>query len=295
MEGALVQSIRRSALVLLVVFGALPALAAAPGKVTVQGLLRSDTGAPQDGTFAIKVQIFPDETSTTPLLDETSPAVSVASGVFSIEVGGSTPTLAQGLAAATDPQVQITVNDVVLPKQPLTSAAYALHTKTVPYTGVIGRPTPACPDGGFLNALNGDGTSSCGAAVTQVVAGDGLTGGTVTGAGTVAVAFAGSGAATTVARSDHSHPMSCGSRSANNASGTAVSVSCDFATETLTGGGCAAGGGGVVVNSYPSHLNCSGFGCFCLFGGRCFVDSWSCTVNTGTVSAYAVCCNNPVK
>jgi len=41
--------------------------------------------------------------------------------------------------------------------------------------------------------------------VTSVTAGTGLTGGTITGAGTLAVSFGGGGAATTVARSDHDH------------------------------------------------------------------------------------------
>jgi len=43
--------------------------------------------------------------------------------------------------------------------------------------------------------------------VTSITTGAGLTGGTITGAGTVAANFAGSGVATTVARSDHTHAV----------------------------------------------------------------------------------------
>ena len=59
---------------------------------------------------------------------------------------------------------------------------------------------------GVLSASN-NGT------VTQIVAGTGLTGGTITTSGTIAVNFGGTGSATTVARSDHTHsylPLSGG-------------------------------------------------------------------------------------
>lgn len=49
-------------------------------------------------------------------------------------------------------------------------------------------------------AAGGDGGT-----VTSVAAGDGLLGGTITESGTISVDFAGSGSATTVARSDHTH------------------------------------------------------------------------------------------
>jgi hypothetical protein len=53
--------------------------------------------------------------------------------------------------------------------------------------------------------VNGDGTVACQAAVTSVGTGVGLTGGPITSSGTLAVNFAGTGAAATASRSDHNH------------------------------------------------------------------------------------------
>jgi hypothetical protein len=62
--------------------------------------------------------------------------------------------------------------------------------------------------------------NNSGGTVTSVTAGTGLTGGTITTSGTVSVAFAGPGAATTVARSDHTHATLFG----NTAVGTGALV-----------------------------------------------------------------------
>ncbi|KAB2906577.1 MAG: hypothetical protein F9K40_06330 [Kofleriaceae bacterium] len=54
---------------------------------------------------------------------------------------------------------------------------------------------------GFADGVDAD----SGGDITQVTAGTGLTGGATSGAATLAVSFGGTGAATTVARSDHNH------------------------------------------------------------------------------------------
>ena len=71
------------------------------------------------------------------------------------------------------------------------------------------RVADACPAGRAISAIGGDGTVTCVETgtgdITAVSAGEGLTGGGASGAVTLTVAFGGSGAATTVARSDHNH------------------------------------------------------------------------------------------
>jgi hypothetical protein len=70
----------------------------------------------------------------------------------------------------------------------------------------------ACPSGQHVLGISATGAVTCsadansGGTVTSIVAGTGLSGGTITTSGTVAVNFAGSGSAVTASRSDHSHP-----------------------------------------------------------------------------------------
>ena len=140
---------------------ALPVLAGAPGRVNIQGVLRTESGALQDGTFAFRVQIFPEPSSAAAFLDETYEAVPVASGVFSVEVGAATPTLTASLAAATAPQVQVSVNGKALPRQALNSSFFALNAATVPFEGIQNKPAPTCPAGLFLKGIAADGTPDC--------------------------------------------------------------------------------------------------------------------------------------
>lgn len=76
---------------------------------------------------------------------------------------------------------------------------------------VQSRVTGLCSAGEYMQSIKQDGTVACAAAngsggtVTQVNSGDGLTGGPITGSGTLSVDFVGTGSATTVARSDHNH------------------------------------------------------------------------------------------
>jgi hypothetical protein len=72
------------------------------------------------------------------------------------------------------------------------------------------RVTGVCSAGTYVAGVNQDGTVACSSSsevgdISSVIAGPGLTGGAVSGDATLAVAFGGSGASFTAARSDHNH------------------------------------------------------------------------------------------
>ncbi len=108
----------------------LPALAAAPNRVSIQGVLRKDSGALEEGALKFRVLIYAEEGATTALLDESFEGVPVSSGIFNLEVGEKDPQLSAKLAAAADPLVAISVDDKPLPKQRLNSSFFALHAAT---------------------------------------------------------------------------------------------------------------------------------------------------------------------
>ena len=84
-----------------------------------------------------------------------------------------------------------------------------------------------------------------GGTVTSITAGAGLTGGTITTSGTIAASFAGSGAASTVARSDHNHLGQVWS-GGGAAIGLRVATT-DTASVGLQGETSSATGAGVVA------------------------------------------------
>jgi N-acetylneuraminic acid mutarotase len=84
-------------------------------------------------------------------------------------------------------------------------------TLSVNTTVIQNRVTGTCSLGSFFGAINADGSVVCqsgantGGTVTQVNSGTGLTGGPITTTGTLSVVFGGTGSASTVSKSDHTH------------------------------------------------------------------------------------------
>jgi hypothetical protein len=82
-------------------------------------------------------------------------------------------------------------------------------TLAVDTSAIQARVTGMCGALQYVQGVNANGTVSCGTdaggTITGVTAGTGLTGGGTTGTVVLDVTFAGSGAATTAARSDHGH------------------------------------------------------------------------------------------
>lgn len=104
---------------------------------------------------------------------------------------------------------------------------------------VQSRVSGTCPAGQALQSVNENGTVVCQTVgdITAVIAGTGLTGGNTSGAATLDVAFAGPGAATTSARSDHTHDNPV---RANLAVGSGALASLGFADSNVAVGTNAA-------------------------------------------------------
>lgn len=109
----------------------------------------------------------------------------------------------------------------------LTSAARSDHAHTGVYLPIGSALT--CPAGQFATAIQANGNPVCALEagdITQVTAGTGLTGGAASGGATLAVAFAGLGVSTSVARADHFHPAVCPTGYATHASAGAATPLC---------------------------------------------------------------------
>lgn len=94
----------------------------------------------------------------------------------------------------------------------LSIAPGGIGTAQINPSQIQSRVTGLCINAGqYMKVINQDGTVTCGTetdsggTVTQINTGDGLAGGPVTTSGTLSVNFAGSGSATSAARSDHDH------------------------------------------------------------------------------------------
>ena len=108
---------------------ALPAQAAVPGTLLVEGTLANIAGAPvADGTYSIKFAVYGDAVNPTPLWVEGPESVSVKGGGFSQLLGATTPLTNAVLAAGTLPMLALTIGgDPELPRKPIASVPFALR------------------------------------------------------------------------------------------------------------------------------------------------------------------------
>jgi hypothetical protein len=112
-----------------------PVHAAVPSTMSYQGLLSDGGGVPvADGTYALTFNLYDAETDGTLLWTETQSIVQVTGGLFAVVLGSVTP-----LDVPFDQQywlgVVVEADPEMVPRTPLTSAPYALATRT-PSPGV---------------------------------------------------------------------------------------------------------------------------------------------------------------
>ncbi|MEW5848997.1 MAG: hypothetical protein AB2A00_09285 [Myxococcota bacterium] len=111
-------------LALTTVLCAAVAKAAPPDSLTLQGVLREESGGLQDGQFDIRVRLLD---GATEVFSETYVNVPVQSGVFSLEVRGTTTSIRETLIEHPNVLIEISVEGQVLSAQPLQSVPYALY------------------------------------------------------------------------------------------------------------------------------------------------------------------------
>jgi hypothetical protein len=202
---------------------------------TYQGQLQ-DNGTPANGNYDLQFRLY-DAASAGFAVTAPLPVVNVVAvnGLISVPVDfgvGPFNGNAVWLEIGVRPGGTSGAYTILIPRQALTAAPYALMSEqslSVAPAGVTAsmlgansvgaaainaaqvqrRVTGACSAGQSVNTVNQDGTVSCSAGgsgtITGVTAGTGLTGGGTSGTVTVNASLAGSGAATTLARSDHDH------------------------------------------------------------------------------------------
>ncbi len=159
---------------LVLLIAPLAAEAAVPSSFSVQGVLRSSTGALQSMPVTVTVKLYAAQTGgselATPVMAQ---SVMASNGLFTLNVA-VTPALATVLTANPQLWLELTVNTDVYPRQPLTSNVYALYAGTADVASslsstamVPGNQITGTIDGGQLQAGSVQKTAIASGALTH--------------------------------------------------------------------------------------------------------------------------------
>ena len=180
-----------------------------PRKLNYQGYLTTSTGAPVNTPQTLIVRVYDASSSGTALFTEIHTPVTVSNGIFNILLGSvDTNVNPLNLSFSTQYYLGVTVGTdaEMAPRQPLAASPYAIRAASaealatsavVPGTQLADASVTAAKlasngcAGGQVLQYNGSvwvcatPAASSGGTVTSVTAGTGLTGGTITGSGTI--------------------------------------------------------------------------------------------------------------
>src|SRR3989344_5683842 len=102
-------------------------LQAAPGLLNFQGRLTDNSNNPRTGSFNMQFRITSGSDGTGQLWSETQNSIPVSNGIFSVNVGASTP-IPDTVFNTDTAYLEVTVaGEVLLPRQRLLSASYAFN------------------------------------------------------------------------------------------------------------------------------------------------------------------------
>ncbi len=200
------------------VFSLLLPAQAVPSTLNYQGRLTDNgtTPAPITATVAMQFAIYDVAAGSAPLWQEPAGAgtvpVQVTGGIFSVLLGSNgVPLPAALFSPGSDRWLEIRAgNETLAPRQKLGANGWAFRSQGAFDSAALGGVAPSgwqarvsgsCGAGNAIASVAANGTVTCQAAGSTYTAGTGLT---LTGTA-FAADFAGSGAAATVARSDHAH------------------------------------------------------------------------------------------
>lgn len=104
---------------------------AAPPRISHQGIVLDPAGQPVTGPVDLRFDLFASATDPTSLWSETQAAVTLVDGVYSVELGATTP-LDAALLAGAERWLEVRVNGEALgPRQRLLSVPYALRAQSL--------------------------------------------------------------------------------------------------------------------------------------------------------------------
>ncbi len=142
-----------AALLIGALFGVMPAGAASPLAVTLQGTLRHGGGG-VDGIYGMSVHFYRAKNDLEPVHTAVDPAVAVVGGVFNVTVGGALGIPAGVFADGGAAWVGVSVaGEPELPRSPLAAVPYAHHALTASTLSCTGCVGVTALDGAWLDTI----------------------------------------------------------------------------------------------------------------------------------------------
>lgn len=293
-----------------------------PRQITFQGRLVRADGSPETAAQDLRFDLYAMATGGAPLWEESHLGTPVTNGYYAVVLGASVPLPVSVLnGQALYLGVSIVGQSELTPRLPVVSVPYALRADDS--NRLEGRDAASFADVNHTHALVpladdsnklqgrdastfADASHTHAAATTTVngfmaaadktklnnapnTYGNGLS----LTAGTLSVAFAGTGSANTAARSNHTHTLTCSYKTATGNTSATVSTAWCATTEVLTGGGCTdleASAAGAGITFGPTNIGTAVDGSTPTTG-----QGYACHTHTPNISptAYAICCRIP--